>query len=102
MAEAARPRAVSCKHEFASATQRSERRIRGVAARETFPPCKPLKTNKTELESRQILPRSKEADSTTFSQAKRGSNRAFILGVVRGKSAAQRIGGGEIFLSANP
>ncbi len=27
-----------------------------IGGRETFPPCKPLKTNETELESRQILP----------------------------------------------
>jgi hypothetical protein len=37
---------------------------RRLGARETFPPCKPLKTNETELESRQILPCSKEADAT--------------------------------------
>ena len=39
------------------------RRRRG--GNKNFPPCKPLKTNETELESRQIiLPRSEEADAT--------------------------------------
>jgi hypothetical protein len=67
----------------------------GPAGREeNFPPCKPLQTNETELESRQILIRSEEADATAaaVSPGQRSrSNPASILGVVRGKSAAPRM-----------
>jgi hypothetical protein len=50
-----------------------------AAGREgTFPPCKPLKTKETELEShKMILPRSEEADATaaTVSPKQKGSRR---------------------------
>jgi hypothetical protein len=54
-----------------------------------------LQTNETELESRQILIRSEEADATAaaVSPGQRSrSNPASILGVVRGKSAASGCG----------
>jgi hypothetical protein len=79
---------------FASATQRSKRRVRDAGWEgETFPPCKPLKTKETELESRQI-PRhfrgSPMQRRRPFRRTKRSRREAAsILGVVCGKSAGR-------------
>jgi hypothetical protein len=88
--EAAWPRAVSCMFGFTRATKRPKRRVRRG---KSFPPCKPLKTNETELESRQILPRSEEPMQRrrTSRRPKKSRDPASILGVVRGKSAARRM-----------
>jgi hypothetical protein len=50
-----------CERGAAVQASGSPRRLGG---RETFAPCKLLKTNETELESRQILPRTEEAYTT--------------------------------------
>jgi hypothetical protein len=63
---------------FASATQRSKRRLRRqLGRRGNFPPCKLLRTNETELESRLILPRSEDVDATaaTVAPNRKGSRR---------------------------
>jgi hypothetical protein len=69
--------------------------------RETFPPCKSLETNETELESLLLLPVRR-----TPMQRRRPSRRiegvASNLGVARGKSAGRRMQAAEIFLSTTP
>jgi hypothetical protein len=106
IAEAGTPhgRAVSCNARFCerdAAVQTSglERRLGG---RETFLLCKLLKTNETELEFRQIFPRSEETDATaaTVSPNQEEPHPESVLGSC-GKSAGRRMRGGEIFLSAN-
>jgi hypothetical protein len=61
---------------------------RRLGERGTFPPCKPLKTNETELESCQILPvrRTPMQRGVTISPDRRSPDAASVLGVVRGKS----------------
>src|ERR1700677_3771191 len=79
----------------------SRRRLGGS---ENIPPCKPLKTKETELGSRQILPRSEEADATVATVS---SNQKEAQRRVHPRRRSREIGGpadagSEIFLSANP
>jgi hypothetical protein len=76
----------------ASATQRLNRRARGVGREEeNFPPYKLLKTHETELECYQVLPHSEEAEATaaTVSPNRKGRGASF-LGVVRGNRRGMR------------
>jgi hypothetical protein len=65
-----------------------------------FPPRKPLKTNETELEYRQILPVRRTPVQRPSRRSESSWDTASVLGAVRGKSAGWRMRGGEIFLSA--
>src|ERR1700677_1994414 len=83
-----------------SATQRSKRAARGarLGGRGTFPPCKPLKTYKTELETGESSPfGGPNATAATISPAE-------AVATPRPSSAsfAGKLRGGEIFPSAPP